>query len=268
MRAVIKGGIIAAAVLLLLTIATLFIKIDEIEVTGDVTMFNESEVIRAAEINIGDRLFHKSSGKIKRNITENMPIAHNVKVTKTPLGKVTIHVELLKVDYFAEIDGLYCAIDSDLTVLDISTSSARYSNYGAVRVILPKVREPVLGEPLIFYDTVEETNTENETLYEVREESFYAYLTTFLSELAESGYREDANAVILTEKFDITLIYGGKYSIRFGDISHLDVKFKVLYEILREGSMQYSDKVAIDLSDPSRASARTDMTLDFSEFVD
>ena len=42
----------------------------------------------------------------------------------------------------------------------------------------------------------------------------------------------------------------------------------LLYEILAIGDMKYSDKATIDLSDPSRATSRTDLTLDFSEFVD
>ena len=133
---------------------------------------------------------------------------------------------------------------------------------------LPDVREPVLGEKLVFYDTVVETDEEKETLYEVRDKSYYAYTVNFLKSLKESGYHSDSNGVILTEKFEITLIYAEKYSINFGDPNDFDIKFRVLYEILAEGSTQYSDKASIDLSDPSKATARTDLTLDFSEFVD
>ena len=102
----------------------------------------------------------------------------------------------------------------------------------------------------------------------MRDKSYYAYTVNFLKSLKESGYHSDSNGVILTEKFEITLIYAEKYSINFGDPNDFDIKFRVLYEILAEGSTQYSDKASIDLSDPSKATARTDLTLDFSEFVD
>ncbi len=261
-------AISAAVVFVLLIAAVLLIRINTIDVTGDVTMFNESEIINAAEIDIGDGLFWKTSGKIKRNIQKNMPIAQNVKVSKNPFGKVTIHIELLEVDYYTRIGERYYALDSSLKVLDSNISGSKYSAYGAVLVKVPEVREPQLGKTLVFYDTVEETNTEGETVYEIREESFYGYVTKFLQELKESGYHTDANGVILTEKFDITLIYAEKFKIRFGNSTDLDVKFRVLYEILAEGSMQYSDKASIDLSDPTRATARTDLTLDFSEYID
>ncbi len=267
-RIIFRLCIVGAVLLAVLILAFFLIRIDEIEVVGDVTVFNESEVISAAEIDIGDGLFWRSSWSIKRNIQKNMPIAQNIKVKKSLFGKVTISIELLSIDYYTKIGDRFYALDADLMVLDSNKLSAKYSNYGAVKIILPEVREPVIGEKLVFYDTVEETDTEKETLYEVREESFYSYTVRFLNQLKTSGYHSEANGVILTEKFDVTLIYAEKFSIRFGDVSDLDVKFRVLYEILKEGSTQHSDRVSVDLSDPSRASARTDLSLDFSEFVD
>ncbi len=262
--ALIAGG----ALLVLIIAAVIFIRIDTIDVTGDVTVFNEGEVISAAEIDIGDGLFWRSSWAIKRNIQENMPLAEKVKVTKTPFGKVTIYIELMEVDYYTQIGDKYCALDKDLTVLDIGNSGSKYSAYGAVLIKIPEVREPVLGKTLVFYDTVEETNEEKETLYPVQDERYYEYVTRFLSALKESGYHEGANGVILTEKYDVTLIYAEKFQVKFGNVNELDVKFRVLYEILAEGTMQFSDKARIDLSDPTRPTARTDLTLDFSEYVD
>lgn len=265
----ISAALIAGGVLLVLIIAAvIFVRIDTIDVTGDVTMFNEGEVISAAEIDIGDGLFWRSSWTIKRNIQENMPLAEKVKVTKTPFGKVTIYIELMEVDYYTQIGDKYCALDKDLTVLDIGNSGSKYSAYGAVLIKIPEVREPVLGKTLVFYDTVEETNEEKETLYEVKDERYYEYVKGFLSELKESGYHEGANGVILTEKYDVTLIYSEKFQVKFGNVNDLDVKFRVLYEILAEGTMQFSDKARIDLSDPTRPTARTDLTLDFSEYID
>jgi hypothetical protein len=256
------------AVVILAVVAFLLLNIKTIEVTGDVTMFNEGEVIAAAGIEEGDRLLGVSAGRIKRNIQKNMPIAQNIKVRKSLFGKITINIELLKVDYYFKHGEKYFALDADLLVLDSNKEYTKYSAYGAVRVDLPEVREPVIGERIVFYDTVEETDTEGETLYEVREESFYDFTRKFLCELKSSGYHLEANAVILNEKFEITLIYANKFRINFGDSLDLDVKFRVLYEMLAEGSMQYAEKVSIDLSDPSRATARADMTLDFSEYVD
>ncbi len=263
-RAITAG--VAALILLLLLI--IFFPISSIEVTGDVTMFNEGEVISAAEIDEGDGLFWKSSWRIKKNIEKNMPIAQNIKVRKSLFGKVTINIELISVDYYGRYGDIYYAFDENMKVLDKNVSRTKYSSYGAVYVKIPAIREPQIGRKIVFYDTVEETDTEGETLYEVKDEKVYAYAERFLKELKRSGYHAAADGVILDEKFDITLIYSQKFSIRFGTAADLDVKFRVLYEILKEGSMQYAEKSAIDLSDPSKATARADLTLDFSEYID
>ncbi len=267
-KRIFRGVVAGLIVLCLLLIFIIFFPIRSIEVTGDITMFNESEVIAAAEIEEGDGLFWKSSLRIKRNIEKNMPIAQNIKVKKSLFGKVTVSIELARVDYYGKYGDTYYAFDEDMRVLDKNVSRTKYSSYGAVYVVIPEIREPQIGEKIVYYYTVEETDTEGETIYEVEDEKIYSYAESFLKELKKSGYHAAADAVILDEKFDVTLIYSQKFSIRFGTAQDLDVKFRILYEILAEGSMQYAEKVAIDLSDPSKANARADLTLDFSEYID
>lgn len=255
-------------VVILLIAAMLFIRIRSIEIVGDVTMFNESEIIAAAEINEGDGLFWRSSGRIRRNIEKNMPMAQSVKVKKSVLGKVTIEVHLTEVDYYCKYGDLYYAFDESLNVLACNKSASKYSAYGAVYVKLPEIREPVVGERIVFYDTVEETDTNGELLYEVKDIELYGYVSEFLAALKSSGYHEAANGVLLEQKFNITLFYADTFKVSFGDARSLDVKFGAFYSILAEGSMQYYDKVSVDLTNQSKPTARPDPALDFSEYLE
>lgn len=264
-----KIALLAVLILLVIYAILLFsLRVKTIEVLGDVTMFNEGEIIKASGISERDMLLLKSSGKIERTIKKNMPLAKDVKVKKSISGRVSIEIEFSDVRYYCRIDDLYYALDEDLRIMDCDESKSKYSAYGAVLIKLPPIRKPQMGEHIVFYDTVEETDTEGETVYEVKEEDFYDYATDFLKALSESGFRPEADGVILEEKFDITLIYANTFKIYFGDARDLDVKFRVLFEILSEGSLQYADKGIIDLSNPSKAVARADNTLDFSEFAD
>ena len=258
------GLLIIAALIALL----MLIPIKSIEITGDVTMFNEGEVISAAGIGEGDSLFLRSSGKIKRDIQKRLPLAESVKITKSLFGKVTIDVKFGGVDFYTEYDGKFYALDESLRVLDESDSRSKYSAYGASRVIIPEIREPQIGERIVFYDTVEETDTEGETLYEVKEEENYAYVSAFLSKLKESGFLAQTDGVILDVKFAVTMIYDMKYKIDFGTVADLDTKFNILFEILNDDAMKSMEKVTIDLSKPSESTARPDNSLDFSEFED
>ena len=252
----------------LLVIVSFFIRVKSIEVAGDVTMFNEGDVIRAADIAEGDMLLLKPRGRIAKNVKRALPLAESVKVRKSLFGKVRITVEFADVYFYTKIGDHYYAFDDQLRVLDKSDSRGKYSNYNAVYVRLPEVREPELNKKLVFYDTLEETDAEGETLYEVREESYYTFTLEFLRLLKESGYHSDSQAIDLEEKFNVELVYADKFLIKFGDSRDLDVKFRLLFEILAEGSMNYASKGVIDVSNPSKAFARDDGSLDFSHYID
>ncbi|MBR4031319.1 MAG: FtsQ-type POTRA domain-containing protein [Clostridia bacterium] len=267
-RRILTAVAVAVVALVALLILIFLFPIRSIAVSGEVTMFNEGEIIEAAEISEGDSIFLRSSWDIKRTIRKNLPLADEIKVTKTLSGTVKIKITFDDVKYYTKVDGIYYAIGSELRVLDSNESGAKYSAYGAVYVRLPETRPLEIGEKIVFYDTVEETDTEGETLYEVIDVKYYSYVTDFLSKLEDSGFWEQANGISLTEKYDVTLIYADKYKISFGSISELESKFRVLFGILDEGSTQYADKVEIDLTNPSAAIARPNPELDLEQYID
>ena len=269
-RKILIGAPIALGIILILALLLIFTPVRTIEVSGDIDMFNEGDIIEAADVGEGDLMILHPNFLIKSAIREKLPLVGNIRIVKTPFGKLKIDVRVGEVDFYTKVGDKYYAIDEDLRVLDVSTKRSKYSAYGAAYVILPEVREPQVGETLVFYDTVEETDTEGELLYEVKDPSFYDYACKFLSTLkdSESGFLKQTDGIILDEKFDITLIYGLKYEVRFGGISNLDAKLRVLFGILNEGTVVKMDKAIIDLTDPSKATARADTDLDFTEFDD
>ena len=197
-----------------------------------------------------------------------MPLCKSVDVKKSLSGKVDIDISFDKVYFYSKIGDKYYALDENLRVLDSDESRAKYSASGAVSIRLPEVREPELAKKLVFYDTVEETDTEGETLYEVKKESFYSFAAEFLTILKNSGYLSESNAVILNEKFDLELVYANKFLVKFGEPRNLEEKFRLLFEILSEGSINYASRGVIDLTDPEKPFARADESLDFSEYID
>lgn len=269
-KRIIIGVPLALAIVFLLGVVAFLIPVRQIEVSGDVDMFNEGEIVEAADVGEGDLMFLHPSFAIKKSIRDKLPLVGEIKIVKTLFGKLKIDVKVKKLDFYTKIGEKYYAIDENLCVLDISTKRSKYSAYGAAYVILPEVREPQLGECLVFYDTVEETDAEGEPLYEVKEPRFYDYATDFLKHLkeSESGFLDQTDGILLDEKFDITLIYDLKYQIKFGSASNLDAKLRVLFGILNEGTAVKMEKAVIDLTTPSKATAREDVDLDFSEFDD
>ena len=112
-----------------------------------------------------------------------------------------------------------------------------------------------------------EIDAEGEVIREAKDEKDFEYIYIFLDFLYESGYFDDTNAVMLDRKFDVSIIWGGKYKIIFGDVTDLETKISVLEEIMKHDSLEYAEKAVIDVSSPSEAYARPDPSLDFSEYV-
>ncbi len=266
-KIILYGVPLALLTLLVLLALSLLLPIRSFAVTGDLSMFNESDIITAAELEEGDSLLWNTSGAIIRSIRKNIPLCDEIKVTKTLGGHVSIQVTFQEVAFYARTEhGVSCALDADLRVLDIDDSPAKYAASGAVKLLLPPIRKPVPGQTLVFYDTVEETDTEGETLYEVRKVSFYSYATDFLHAVEGSDLMAAAFGIDLTERFDIRVAYADKYLIRFGDSHDAEVKFRIFAGILVEGTLDYADLVSVDLSDPSRPTARPDLTIDFEPY--
>ena len=273
-RIILISGAAVLSLIILLIIGFFLIRINEFEIKGDVSAFNESEIVEAAEIDIGDGLFWKSSYRIKKNLEKNLPVSFDVKVFKSPFGKVIIDFELIDVDYFTKVGDEYYAFNADMKILDSDRSRSKYTALGAVYVELPKTREPKVGEKIVFYDTVEETDEEGDFLYEVRDESVYAYVGECLNSLKKNHFHSGADAIILDEKFEIALIYAGQFRVNLGTPESLDVKFSLLNEILikveedNKNTGKMIGKARIDLSDITKPSLREDYTLDFSEYVE
>ncbi len=256
-------------ILVALTVLSFLLPIRSFTVEGELDLFNEGEIISSSGLRLGDSIFWKTGGSIERKIKKDLPLCDSVEVKKSLLsGNVKISIGFSDVDYYCKIGDIYCALDDELRVMDINRSGAKYTANGAVRIALPDVRSPKLGEILVFYDTVEETDTEGETLYEVKKERFYSYVSEFLSALKESELIEDVKAISLTERFDIRMNYADKYMVRFGSAEKISAKLAIFEEILNEGSMEYAEKVTVDLSDPTYASARADDSIDFDSLFE
>ena len=149
----------------------------------------------------------------------------------------------------------------------MDSSRSKFLAFGAVYVHLPEIRDPVIGENIVFYDTVEETDTAGELLYEVQDVKHYAYVSDYLKALLKSGFHEDADCVDLRRKFDIVLIYAEKYETKFGYVDDLEAKFNVFFKILEEGSSQTFEKSTVDVTNPSKATMRPNNLLDIEEYL-
>ncbi len=254
--------------LLLLGFLVLVTRIDSIEIKGDVSLFNESEIVEASELSVGGALYSKPFFVIKHSIRKNLPMTEKVSVRKNFFTrKVTITVEFTDYEFVLQHGDKFYGVDSDLTVTDIRDSKLEFIALGARVLTLPEIEEPILGESLIFSSTVDVLDENGRVIEKGDDLSKYSYVTELLGFLSQSGYLDRTDAVFLDEKFNIRLIMDGRYLVYIGRCESLETKFEVIDAIIDEGSTDYGKSVIISVQNPALASARVDNELDFSEFV-
>lgn len=253
---------------LLVGFLVLVIRIDSIEITGDVSLFNESEIVEASELSVGGALYSKPFFVIKNSIRKNLPMAEKVSVRKNIFTrKVTIKVEFSKYEFVVQRGDKFYAVDSNLTVMDIRDSKLEFIALGARVLTLPEIETPVLGESLIFTSTVDIRDENGRLMQKGDDISKYRYVTELLGFLSRSGYLGRTDAVFLDEKFNIRIIMDGRCLVYIGRCESLETKFEVIDAIIKEGTTSYGKGVVINVQNPALASARVDNEFDFSKYV-
>ncbi len=254
--------------LLLVGLIVLVTRIDSISIEGDVTLFNESEIVEASELSVGGALYSKPEFVIKRAIRKNLPMAEKVSVRKNIFTRrVTIRVEFSEYEFVIQHGDKFYGVDSNLTVVDIRDSKLEFVALGGRVLTLPEVEAPVLGEKLIFTSTIDIRDENGRLIQKGDDISKYSYVTELLGFLSRSGYIDRTDAVFLDEKFNVRLIMDGRCLVYIGRCESLETKFEVVDAIIDEGSTAYGKGVVINVQNPALASARVDNELDFSEYV-
>lgn len=261
-----KIFLLSLLVLIVLIVLLLIIRVRHIEVTGDLSVFSEAQVVEAAELDFGDGMY--TSLGIRRAIKDKLPLVDSVSVRRNPFtGRLTINIRLKRYEYFVSYGGRFYAVDDELRVLDIRDSRLELISLGARPLTLPKIEEPVLGECLIFTATVDILNDKGKVEVEGVSEERFDYARRMLSFVSDGEYFERVNAVLLDEKFNVKLILDGKYLVRIGKCDSLETKLEVVDAIIAEGSVTRGLAAEIDVQDPALASARVDNTLDLDTLV-
>lgn len=265
---------VAKIILLVFAVISAFVvfifsmRIDSIEVKGDVSVFNESRVVEASGLKVGGCLYTKPFFAVKSSIQKNLPMAQKVSVRKNPFTrKVTVKVEFSDFEFFVPYGDKLYGVDKNLCVTDVRSSRLEYISLGARAITLPEIEEPIIGKKLVFTKTLDVLDDRGRVEIAGVDESKFDYISEFMTFLSDSGYIDRINAFFADEKFKLRAIVDEKYLVYFGRCENLETKFEVMDAIIAEGSAGIGKYAVINVENPALSSARVDNTLDFSDYV-
>lgn len=233
-------GLIAVMGLLLIVLPMFRIKTIHVKGVNDA----EAQVI-VEELNayIGEEVLAVSSDDIRDEhiyAPQNMVKFGYIKSFKLRRGLNSITVEVLERDnpVYTRINGTCYLLSSDFYVL---TATQNESDFAAFpKVELPAVRGVKVGAKLWF---------ENESID-------LAYVNTLRTALRERGLEASVTSMDFSKKYSVSYVLDGSCRVEVGSVEKLELKLKMVDEILSRQGEGIDERYVVDVSDLGRPTYR------------
>lgn len=206
-----------------------FFVINNITVTGN-NLYTTEQILASAGIVKGEKLYSFSSRIAEENIKMYCPEVEDLKVKRTPPGKIEILIEETKPVYYAEFYGETRGITADLRVLGSVTEEEKQS---LIKLKLPEISRAVAGEKLRFADGGKDY------VFEVAAAVFEAKLFSRIG------------TVDLSDPNDVKMTCDGKYILKLESYKDSGVKLKIAASVLEDDMFNNDNKATIDLGELS-----------------
>ncbi len=206
--------------------------VDSIEVTGT-GRYAAEDIIAVSGISPGDKLFSPSIDKdaAEAAIIDRFPYIKSVNVRRAIPDRIVLELEEEEPVFVSEMLGRFYLLSAGLRVLEIS-ESAPEGDYIVLK--LPSLRSAVGGKKLEF----------NGDMTGVAERAVEAVLSERL--------REGTTSLDLTDRFNISVSYGGRFRIVFGVVSDIEIKTDIAFHLMQDEVFAGGDRGIIDVSDVSK----------------
>ena len=210
-----------------------FFVVGEVKISGD-SPYTDSEIISAAGISFGDRLYRTDKKTAVRNITEKLPYIESVSIRIKLPSFVYITVSSERAAFYARISGSYYAVSGKMKVLERADTADRFEADGLLCIELPPVGSAVVGAELTLADGTDP-----------------GYIGTFVSAIEESELSGRISRLFMDERFDTVMSVDGRFRVRFGSDADVATKALAAARVIADGDLGDSWTVVIDVSDPS-----------------
>ena len=192
---------------------TVFFKITDVRVEGDIYMHTEKEILEAADIAIGSNLFRFNAKAREKQIWETLAYVENVNIKRKLPGTVIIQITETKKIFAIEHAGQYVVVSNHLKILDITPNLTDKM----AKLIGIEAIDPVKGEALLY------EKTENTACF-----------VELVELLDEYELLSGVSEIDITDKLNYTMTYENRVKIMIGTANNLEQKVKKIHVMLTE----------------------------------
>lgn len=247
-------GCVLATVLVLLLLVALF-PVTRVEIEQNDSHYTEQEIAAVLQERPINPVLGMMLGRGEKLLLDKLLYLESAEVRYGFPGTLRVSVKeqapLFYFPYETELSGKphagWMLVASDLRIVDAGQDSTLYAERGYVRLALP---EPELSKTLPGRDsTLRFTDPEAEEESGKSEQDF-AYVTEFLSFVADTEYADRLTAVDLKNKFDVRMTVDSCWQIRFGRVKNrteFEQKLAQAEQMLEKMGTDSGEKYIVDL---------------------
>lgn len=237
-RLLIMGGVVVAVILSMV----IFFRVHDIEVVGN-SYYSPEEIVQAAGVAEGDNLLTVSRGRVAGNVMAQLPYVRSVRVTrKLPNALVLTLTEYDTTYAVQDTAGMWYLITAGGKVTEsVSERDAK----AHVQVNDLTIVTPVIGEDLTVFSADEEDK--------LAAEGQRRALLMLLQELEDADLVKEVASVSVPSSFNLSIWYGDRFLVNFGDTDRLDYKFEYLKAVIERQKEYASGTIDLTLREDESA---------------
>ena len=218
-----------------------FLGLRHFEIVG-VSRYDDREIVTAAKLNLGDKLYGLDLDQIEENILAGCPYLESVKVKPKFPNTLRIEVESRKPEWYIDLAGDYYILDSNLVMIHESAREDALLAEGVTKLKLPMLKSVMLGELPTF--GIRDDGT--------RDEDTIRKTVEILGLIRSTRFKSRITEVDLTDRFAISMTVDGGYYVYLGsylgNTGALEAKLKEVETVLNSEKAKQYPKAEIDAS--------------------
>ena len=219
-RIVLTSVLCTLALLIVFRLFLLVFPVRHFEVEGE-TQYDISEIVNAARIRKGDRLYWLNASKAENNVLRECKYLKSIKIKRVFPNKIVFEVEERAEGWYIQVGDDFYALDYDLKVLFETYKEENLIERGLTKLILPNLESVYVGELPSFGEGDE--HLISETL-------------KIIDNIRTHKLKERLSLLDLSNRFEIKLTVDGSYNVEFGDMTDYKTKFDMIEKIVDKSS--------------------------------
>ncbi len=192
----------------------LLFPVKEFEIEGD-TKYDLNEIVNAAGIRTGDRLYGINKSKVEKKILEKCPYIESVKIKRKFPNTVCFVIQERGSGWYLQVGEDFYALDYDLKVLMETFDEQMLKDRGLTKLVLPQLQSAVAG-----IGEVPEFGKDDERL---RSET-----VKIIDTIRTNDIKDRLTYLDLSNRFEIKMVIDGTYTVDFGDMDDADKKINMI----------------------------------------